>query len=96
VGLTEKELCGILSGGVILIGSLLGRVSPATADDEVQALAESWRRRFAEAMGATICEDLRALLPDEPNRCGPLLRRGVGLLLDVLKDHLTEAPHTLP
>jgi len=95
VGLTEKELCGVLSGGVILIGSLLGRISPATSDDEVQALAETWRRQFHRAMGATICEDLRATLPNEPNRCRPVVGRGVGLLLDLLEDYVAEAPYRL-
>ncbi len=87
-------MCGILGGGVILIGSLLGRVSPEISDGQAQRLAGTWRRRFAEAMGATKCADLRAALPNEPHRCLPLVRRGISLLLDVLGDYVKEGPYT--
>ena len=39
VGCSEEELCGALSGGTLIIGSLHGRTSPDANDDECQRLA---------------------------------------------------------
>lgn len=85
-------MCGILSGGVILIGVLLGRESPERPDEEAQHLAKAWRERFMAAMGATRCGTLRDALPDEPHRCRPLVLQGTQLLLELLAEHLKQEP----
>ena len=92
VGGSREEMCGLLSGGVLLIGALLGRELPDRPDDEAQRLAQAWRDRFLQALGATRCGTLRDGLPDQPHRCRPLVREGVALLRDILVDEGWLAP----
>lgn len=85
---TRLELCGALSGGVLVIGGLLGRQDPNADDSEAYALAEEFRTRFLAAMGDTQCGPLREAVeaPGGPGTCAPLVEETAAILLDVLKD----------
>jgi len=50
VGCSHMELCGALSGGLLVIGALYGREDAGTNDDLCQELALHWRDRFARAV----------------------------------------------
>lgn len=58
VGATHEELCGALSGGVLLIGARHG-FAPGEDKRRCYGLAARFRERFVEALGATRCQDLR-------------------------------------
>jgi C_GCAxxG_C_C family probable redox protein len=83
---TRQELCGALSGGILVIGGLLGRQDPDTDDTEAYALGEKFRARFLAAMGDTQCDRLRTAIeaPGGPGTCALLVAQTAAILLDLL------------
>lgn len=59
VGGTHEELCGALSGGVLVIGAAHGRARPDDDASPCRALVAAFRERFIDVFGATRCQDLR-------------------------------------
>ena len=51
----RQELCGALSGGVMVLGALWGRNKAGVNDDFVNDLACQFRRRFLARFGHTQC-----------------------------------------
>jgi C_GCAxxG_C_C family probable redox protein len=88
VGCSHQELCGALSGGVLIIGALYGRVRPDEDDNACQELAATYRERFLQELGATRCADLRAsgYGSDGQWPCSALVERAVPIFLQVLRE----------
>jgi C_GCAxxG_C_C family probable redox protein len=89
VGNTEQEMCGALSGGVMVISGLLGRRSPAQSDEPAFDLTAQYRQRFLEAFGYTQCERLRdevVYAPGGPESCAALVERTATILLTLLDE----------
>ena len=86
VGCSHQEMCGALSGGVLLIGALHGRTKPTEDDRECQRLAAEYRERFAQELGATRCGDLRAkgYGSGGTQPCSAVAERAARILLQVL------------
>jgi C_GCAxxG_C_C family probable redox protein len=86
VGCSYQEMCGALSGGVLLIGALHGRTKPAEDDRECQRLAAEYRERFAQELGTTRCGDLRAsgYGSGGTQPCSVVAERAARILLQVL------------
>ncbi len=88
VGGTEAELCGALSGGVIVIGALHGRSDPTTDRTRCKALIKAYRDAFLAEFGTTCCGALRAEggygSPEKP--CRMLVERAVTLLMPLLDE----------
>ena len=88
LGGTHQELCGALSGGVLLIGALHGRIKP----DEDQSLCMEqttlYRERFAQELGSTNCRVLResGYGSEGSIPCSVLVERAVHVLLDTLTE----------
>jgi C_GCAxxG_C_C family probable redox protein len=88
VGGTQQEMCGALSGGVLLIGALYGRTGADEDDSRCMQVASRYREQFVRAMGTTRCGELRA------GRCGSsgtplcatLAERAASILLEILAD----------
>ena len=88
-GCTQKELCGALSGGLMVIGALYGREDAQTNDDFCQELAAQWRERFVQQFGDTCCQDLREHWVGQPGQldCKELVARATGLLVGFLEEN---------
>jgi C_GCAxxG_C_C family probable redox protein len=86
VGRSRQELCGALSGGVLIIGALYGRVRPDQDDSYCQELAAAYRERLVQELGATRCADLRAsgYGSDGQWPCSVLVERAIPVLLELL------------
>jgi len=67
VGGTNEELCGALSGGLMVIGALYGRTNPRKSDYRCASMAAAYRLRFLEHFGYIRCA--RWTLPIAPHRC---------------------------
>jgi C_GCAxxG_C_C family probable redox protein len=86
VGLTEQELCGALSGGVLLIGAIHGRSSLDQDDSKCARLAAEYRQRFLQTFGTTICREIRNTGYGSGGKwhCSELVERAASILLEVL------------
>jgi C_GCAxxG_C_C family probable redox protein len=88
LGGTHQELCGALSGGVLVIGALLGRVELDEDDRAAMNAAALFRARFLGKFGETQCAPLRdrVLASEELGSCAALVERTVQLFLSVLME----------
>lgn len=86
VGGAHNELCGALSGGIILIGALYGRMDAQTNDDHCLALAASYREKFLQEFGNTRCQDLldNWINKNGYENCRELVGRAAEILVSVL------------
>jgi len=88
VGGTRLELCGALSGGIMLIGGLHGRNSVEEDDRRSLELATRYRERFLAELGHTCCGPLRARMhaTGGPGSCALVVERAARILLDLLSE----------
>lgn len=86
VGDTQQEMCGALSGGVLVIGGLLGRESLDQDDRPALGLATQYRKRFLEELGAIQCARLWEMVhaPGGLGSCAVLVERAAMILLELL------------
>jgi len=86
VGDSQQEMCGALSGGVMVIGGLLGRTRLGEDDGPALALATRYRARFLAELGATQCARLREMVyaPGGLGSCALLVERAAMILLELL------------
>ena len=59
VGCGMQEMCGALSGGTLIIGSLYGRTSVEEDDSECNERVCAYREQFLQHFGNTRCQDIR-------------------------------------
>lgn len=78
IGGQRCDLCGALTGGLLVIGALRGRTSSGINDEDCQTLAAAYRNAFQNKFGALVCEDLRK------GACTQLTRDATLLLIEVL------------
>ena len=84
---TRQEMCGALSGAVLLIGALHGRTLPDEDDTVANRVANSYRERFLTAFGDTQCARLRQTAVDGAGglgSCAILVGEASGVLCDLL------------
>lgn len=89
LGDTREELCGALSGGVMVIGAAYGRVSGDEDDKPAIVRAAHYRERFLETFGYAQCSELREKVvdaPGGPGSCGELVERAAMILMELLED----------
>ena len=88
VGDTRQEMCGALSGGVLVVGGLFGREQEEEDDQKALALAACYRERLLAEMGATQCARLYELVhaPGGLGSCAVVVERAVQILLDLLEE----------
>ena len=86
VGCSLEELCGTLSGGALIIGSLYGRVDPDADDEECNRRVCAYRDRFRQSFGTTRCYDIRASGYGSEGQwpCSVLVERATRILMEVL------------
>lgn len=96
VGLSRQEMCGALSGGVLLIGLLYGRTHPGQDDRLCQQLAARYRENFLRALSATRCADLKALGYGSQGQwpCSILVERAVHIFLRTLREGVSSQPES--
>jgi C_GCAxxG_C_C family probable redox protein len=80
VGCLHTDLCGALTGGLMVIGARDGRTDSAINDDQCQKLAADFRTAFKAKFGSVICEDLKK------GACGQLTKEAAELLLEMLEE----------
>ncbi|MBN1679688.1 MAG: C_GCAxxG_C_C family protein [Anaerolineae bacterium] len=92
VGNTHQQLCGALSGGVLLIGALHGRLHKDTDDSLCIRLAARYRDVFEETFGSACCCELKDIIErtGKPPSCDDLVEQAAQVLIDVLENDQNE------
>jgi C_GCAxxG_C_C family probable redox protein len=87
VGSTE-ELCGAFSGGVMVLGYLLGRENPGDDLRDCGALVNEFKKKFQHQFGSLNCRTILDSFSDQENPigCVQLTAEASVLLADLLKD----------
>ena len=87
VGSTHLELCGALTGGLMVIGGLAGREDATTNDDNCQALAAALRAEFLRSFGWLKCQDLKDhwIGISGQESCRLLVEKAAGVLVEVIE-----------
>jgi C_GCAxxG_C_C family probable redox protein len=86
VGSTNLELCGALTGALMVIGGLHGRTQAGADDTRCQELAAAYRAAFLQRFGWLKCQDLKEHWIGncgQPN-CRALVEGAARLLLELL------------
>jgi C_GCAxxG_C_C family probable redox protein len=84
-GSCYEEMCGLLSGGMMMLGALLGRTLPTEDDEPVFALSREFRDRFRALAQHTQCQAIRDTLPEKEKRCEPIVVGAVRILMEILE-----------
>ena len=90
IGSTHQDLCGAISGGVMVIGALHGRERPdqAREKEHAAALAARYRDGVLTELGETRCQPLRDRYhgTDGSGTCAPVVERAATVLIRVLSE----------
>lgn len=86
IGDTHEELCGALSGGVLVIGAIHGRTRPDEDNTLCRSLVSRYRERFAREFGSTCCQELRdsGYVSSGTTSCSALVEQATRVLLETL------------
>jgi C_GCAxxG_C_C family probable redox protein len=86
VGSSRMELCGALTGGLMVIGGLAGRENAAVKDERCQELASAFRAEFLRTFGWLKCGDLKANWIGTAGQasCRVLVEKAAGVLVGVV------------
>jgi C_GCAxxG_C_C family probable redox protein len=87
VGGSRLDLCGALTGGLMVIGGLTGREDAAVNDDRCQALAAEFRAEFLRSFGWLKCSDLKAnwIGTAGQESCRVLVEKAAGVLVSAIE-----------
>ena len=88
VGGSQQEMCGALSGGVLVTGGICGRDQPEADLQICRDGAARFRDRFLGEFGTTRCEALYNQVHADGGlgSCSRLTERAARILMDVLGD----------
>ncbi len=89
IGRSKEETCGTLTGGIIALGYLFGRVEPAENPNKVHELAAEFRKRFVEKLGASVCKDILKEFGEQENfvKCKKMTAEAAGILAELLAEN---------
>lgn len=88
VGDSRQELCGALSGGVMVIGALYGRSTAEEDDRPAIDRAGRFQERFRSGLGEVRCGPLRERVqaPGGLGSCSAVVERAAQILLELLDE----------
>ncbi len=86
IGRSHEDTCGALSGGVVALGYLHGRMKQGENIDDFMGLVAKFRSRFMAEAGASNCHDLLKGFGEQKNldKCKGLTAKTAGILWDIL------------
>jgi hypothetical protein len=92
MGGCRDDVCGLISGGALIMGALWGRISPTEDDKPLYELVCRYRQHFVDRYGSSICDPIRNILPEADKRCAPLVHEAAALLTDMIQQAADEEP----
>ena len=92
VGGCRDELCGLLSGAILLLGALWGRVSYLEDDKWLYEVVCQYRDSFVATNGTSVCRPLHDQYAADGGRCGPLVESATRQLVELIERVADERP----
>lgn len=88
VGGSRAELCGALTGGLMVIGGLYGRQDGPVPDQECQDQAARYRADFLQEFGWLRCGELKEHWIGNVGQesCIQLIEKAAAVLMDLLEN----------
>ena len=85
---TQQHICGAVSGGLIVLGSLFGRTQPDEDDSLLTSLCLEYLHNFEASCGADslLCFELRERR--KVTSCTPYVQLAVSEALAIINQHL--------
>jgi C_GCAxxG_C_C family probable redox protein len=89
IGGSHESACGALTGGVMAIGYLMGRVSPLENVDDAKTIAREYQEQFKKQYGTANCAALLDQFgpQDHHQSCQDMVGAMAGALTKILKKH---------
>ncbi len=89
IGGTKGETCGALTGGIVALGYLYGRMDPGEDKKTIYGLASAFRAKFIETFGSAWCREILDGFGEQENmmKCKKLSAGAAGILFDILTEH---------
>ena len=81
----KRDLCGALTGCVMIIGALYGRETPAQNEAKSRELIQRLYDRFLEAFPGTDCGQIRDAMPPG-TKCTKTVETATKILLELIPD----------
>ncbi len=90
LGGSQEDICGALTGGVIAVGYLLGRMEPGRDISAVRQVVKEFRKAFIGACGSTNCGVILKTFGEQEKsaKCKALTMQATIILADLLDRHL--------
>jgi C_GCAxxG_C_C family probable redox protein len=87
VGGTHDELCGGLTGGLMVIGGIFGRTEGPTPDQNCQDLAAHYKEAFLKEFGWLNCGELKQNWVGKAGQksCRLLVQRSARILTNIIQ-----------
>jgi len=85
-GMFEEEICGVVSGGVAVISSVLTNHTAYQSEFLSQAVI-AFKKRIKDAFHSIDCANIKPKFRDEINGCDVVIIRAIEIMIDVIKEH---------
>lgn len=82
-GMFEGETCGVITGGIAVLGLILTNNNKADSPKMIEATKE-YKQRFLAEIGNKNCNPLKDEYEDQPEGCGSLIYKGGKILEEVI------------
>lgn len=91
-GGTRDDACGALSGGIIALGYLFGRMTPTEDYRPIFELVAEYKRRFRERFGSSTCNILLEGFGEQDDwaKCKRMAAEAAGILWEIVKEKVDE------
>ncbi len=88
IGHTIADTCGILTGGVVALSHLFGRMTPEENNDKLYEMVTEYRDKFIRENGSTNCTVLLEGLgkQDDMIKCRNMTERAAGIIAEIIKN----------
>ncbi len=78
----------MLSGGVLLLGALWGRVDAGVDDKPLMEMACQYRQQIIECFGSSLCDPIRDTMPAElTKRCATVVAEATRVLVTLIEEN---------
>jgi len=86
IGKTREDVCGALTGGVIALGCLFGRMKPGEDFQDAWELSSEFRKRFIDKFGSANCQTILKGFGEQENniKCKRLTSNAAGMLSEII------------